>query len=49
MIVYNSIDEVDQLVVYASKLLNHAKKKYLTIKQEVLAMMYVIKKITITY
>jgi hypothetical protein len=44
MLAQNPIEKCDQLIAYASKFLNNAKKNYTTIEREAFAMVYVLNK-----
>ncbi len=44
MLTQNPIGKCDQLITYASKLLNHVKKNYTTIERETLTMVYALYK-----
>ncbi len=40
----NPTEKCDQLIVYASQLLNHIKRNYMTIEREAFAMVYALHK-----
>jgi len=40
----NPIGKYDHLIIYASRLLNKTKQKYITIEREALAMVYALHK-----
>ncbi len=42
MLAQNPIEKCDQLIAYASQLLNHIKRNYMTIKREAFAMVYAL-------
>jgi len=44
MLAQNPTEKCDQLIVYASQLLNHIKRNYTTIEREAFAMVYALSK-----